>query len=175
MPHTENLIWAPPRSPLRIDYSTELLHELLRASDSGDACGPLFGMRNGNFVWILAAHRLAGAAPVGIFVARARGEVFLTESDLAFLEAQGADLALAVAGGKGGFFVRERDGSIQTIQSYEEFWLPCAQATSSGAARRLLQNAGPAIGSTKNWLRRVWLKTPHPTRLWATGRPQRAG
>ena len=160
---------------MTIDYSTELLYELLRVSDSGDARGPLFGMRNGKSVWILAAHRLAGAAPVGIFVARGRGEVFLTESDLAFLDAQRADLALAVAGGKGGFFVRERDGSIQTIQSYEEFWLPCAQATTSGAARTLLQGACPAISSIKNWLRQGWLIMPHPTRLWAAGRPQRAG
>ena len=129
MPISKNLTWAPPRSPLRIEYSTELLREVLTASGSRDARGLLFGMRNGKDVWILAANQLTGAAPVGIFVARIRGEVFLTESDLEFLETQQADLALAVVGAKGGFFVREADGSIQTILSHEEFSIPSAPVT----------------------------------------------
>ena len=119
-----NLTWAPPRSPVRIEYSTDILSEVLKASGSGDARGLLFGMRNAKDVWILAASRLSGAAPVGIFVARVRGEVFLTEADLEFFETQQADLALAVVGAKGGFFVREPDGSMQTIQSFEEFLVP---------------------------------------------------
>src|SRR5205807_8401599 len=121
VPTTENRTWAPPQSPLRIEYSAELLFEVLRACDSSDTRGLLFGMRNGKNIWILATYRLTGAAPVGVYVARGRGEVFLTESDLEFVEAQQADLALAVVGPKGGFFVRETDGSMQTIQSLEEF------------------------------------------------------
>ena len=140
-PAGNNLTWAPPPSPLRIDFSTELLYELLRARDSGDARGLLFGMRNGKLVWILAAHRLPGAAPVGIFVARARGEVFLTESDLAYFDEQRAELALAVVGGMGGFFVREADGAIRTIQSYEEFPLPDPGPLASAPIGRRLAEA----------------------------------
>jgi hypothetical protein len=122
--NSRNLTWAPPRSPVRIEYSTDILLEVLKASGSGDARGLLFGMRNAKDVWILAASHLSGSAPVGIFVARIRGEVFLTEADLEFFETQRADLALAIVGAKGGFFVREADGSVQTIQSLEEFPVP---------------------------------------------------
>jgi hypothetical protein len=62
-----------------------------------------------------------GLAPLGIFVCRARGEVFLTDDDLANFEKHGAVLALVVAGGRAGFFVREPGGSVQGIRSHEEF------------------------------------------------------
>ncbi len=57
----------------------------------------------------------------GVFVSRIRGEVFLTESDLAFLTEQSCELALVVVGGQAGFFVRESNGTIQTVRSHEEF------------------------------------------------------
>lgn len=79
---------------------------------------------------------------MGSFSARARGEVFLTESDVERLD--GLDrkaIALVIGGGIAGFFVREPDGSMQTIKSYQEFtiraprlrqplphWLPLAIA-----------------------------------------------
>jgi len=146
---TENRTWAPPQSPLRIEYSTDLLREVLTASGSGDARGLLFGMRNGKDVWILAANPLAGAALVGIFVARARGEVFLTESDLEFLETQQAHVALAVVGAKGGFFVREADGSLQSIQSFEEFPVCGVPITIESASLRHAQGSPkmPLVGA----------------------------
>jgi len=64
---------------------------------------------------------LCGMKPVGIFVCRARGEVFLTDSDLERFEKHEGTVALVVAGGRAGFFVRETDGSVQAIRSHEEF------------------------------------------------------
>jgi hypothetical protein len=126
-------IWAPPESAVRIEYSTDVLGELRGLSANGDAGGVLFGMRHGNDIRVLAAiplpvgpdSRPPGLDPVGIFVARVRGEVFLTESDLERLESAGG-VALVVAGWKAGFFVWEPDGSIQAIRSYREFPLPGA-------------------------------------------------
>ena len=57
----------------------------------------------------------------GHFICRARGEVFLTDDDLANLERHHGVLALVIAGGRAGFFVREPDGSVQAIRSHEEF------------------------------------------------------
>jgi hypothetical protein len=62
-----------------------------------------------------------GLEQIGVFVSRIRGEVFLTESDLRFLAEQGSELALVVVGSQAGFFVRESNGSIQTVRSHEEF------------------------------------------------------
>ena len=76
-----------------------------------------------------------GLAPVGIFVCRARGEVFLTDDDLANFEKHQGVLALVVAGGRAGFFVREPDGSVQAIRSHEEFKV--ADAASRPVPRRI--------------------------------------
>jgi hypothetical protein len=107
--------------------------------------------------------RLAGMHSVGIFVCRARGEVFLTDDDLGrfesaqglvalvvaggragffvreedgsvFESAQGL-VALVVAGGRAGFFVREKDGSVQAVRSHEEFLV------ANVAAARMLEPA----------------------------------
>jgi hypothetical protein len=59
--------------------------------------------------------------PVGIFVCRARGEVFLTDDDLELFERAEASVALVISGGRAGFFVREADGSVQAVRSHEEF------------------------------------------------------
>src|ERR1700722_12700731 len=85
--------------------------------------GVLFGARQRNRLRIVADETEGGLDPVGIFVVRPRGEVFLTETDLERFEVfqvPGA-VALVVAGGKAGFFVREPGGAIQSVQSYEEF------------------------------------------------------
>jgi len=89
--------------------------------------GLLFGVRHEDEVRVLTtrSHQSdstpEGLSPVGIFVCRARGEVFLTDDDLANFESHQGVLALVIAGGRAGFFVREPDGSVQAIRSHEEF------------------------------------------------------
>lgn len=111
--------WAPAASPLSVEFPAELLLELGWAQTSGT----LFGSRRGREIRVLAFNAAGddGQENVGVFVSRIRGEVFLTETDLAFLNERRADLALVVAGKRAGFFVRESDGSIQTVRSHEEF------------------------------------------------------
>jgi len=109
--------WAPPPSPVRIEYSTTLLRELRRAN----AGGVLWGFRNGSEICVLGTRRRPGLEPVGIFFVRVRGEVFLTEPDLEVFESCNVAVALVVAGAKAGFFVREADGSIDSIKSHCEF------------------------------------------------------
>jgi hypothetical protein len=117
--------WAPAGSPLNIEFPAELLHEL----GADDTSGILYGWRRGREVRAIALDAEAGDGAesgeelekVGVYVSRIRGEVFLTESDLAFLTEQSSELALVVAGGQAGFFVCESDGSIQTVRSHEEF------------------------------------------------------
>jgi hypothetical protein len=136
--------WCPPKSPLRIEFRPELLHavrlEGCRISTSipaqwtppfkrtlNQSSGLLFGVRYQDEVRVLAVRgdekdvAPEGLAPLGTFVCRARGEVFLTDDDLANFEKHRGVLALVVAGGQAGFFVRERDGSVQAIRSHEEF------------------------------------------------------
>jgi hypothetical protein len=133
--------WCPPQSLLRIEFLPELLHDVRLSSappvrgiplrwiprlnravtQSG---GLLFGVRQENEVRVLAAHANEhpdGLDPVGIFIWRERGEVFLTDEDLAKFEKHQGVLALVIAGGQAGFFVRESDGSVQAIRSHEEF------------------------------------------------------
>jgi hypothetical protein len=58
---------------------------------------------------------------IGTFANRVRGDVFMTECDLERFEQAKAAVALVVAGKRAGFFMYNPDGSIQTVQSYEEF------------------------------------------------------
>jgi hypothetical protein len=121
--------WCPPASPLRIEFRAELLDDVRRGSvrpslfhpEINQTSGLLFGLRQLDEVRILSSRGDAGLSPLGIFVCRARGEVFLTDDDLANFERHQGLLALVVAGGRAGFFVREPDGSIQAIRSHEEF------------------------------------------------------
>jgi hypothetical protein len=124
-------VWSPPQSPVRIEYSPDLLRQVRLESAGVDASGTLFGLRDGNLVRVLAVRRhanpkdprLAGLDSVGSFAARARGEVFLTESDIERFESldpTGA-IALVVAGDRAGFFIPQPDGSMQTIRSFQEF------------------------------------------------------
>jgi hypothetical protein len=150
--------WCPPKSPLRIEFRGELLHDVRREAVRPDpsaisrwkerlhpeinqSCGVLFGARHADEVRLLAARGEGEGAdagdltPLGIFVCRARGEVFLTDDDLTRFEAQQGVVALVVAGTRAGFFVRERDGSIQAIRSHEEFAVAdAARPLGSGAA-----------------------------------------
>jgi len=119
--------WSPPGRDVRIEYSEPLLREVRGFVVENDVSGVLFGrLRNG--VAVLTAARLAsddppvGLEPVGIFSARMRGEVFLTESDLQRFEKVESDaaVALVVAGTRAGFFIHESDGSLRSIKSHRE-------------------------------------------------------
>lgn len=120
-------LWAPPASSSKIEYSTELLREAARCDE-----GFLYGTRTGDRLRLAAVRReqprprdsrLAGCELLGTISSRARGEVFLTESNLEHLERSGAPIALVIAGNRAGFFVYEPDGTIQTIKSHQEFEL----------------------------------------------------
>jgi hypothetical protein len=138
--------WCPSQSPLGIEFPPELLHQVrlegaraataarlvrTRSRDRSEdhSSGVLLGVRQNQEIRVLAARstpdpddpQLAGMQPVGIFVCRARGEVFLTDRDLALFDTAQGLVALVVAGGQAGFFVREEDGSVQAIRSHEEF------------------------------------------------------
>lgn len=130
---TQYRAWSPPYSSITIEYSQELLREVRLTSLLGDASGVLYGTRNGHWIRVVAAQRalnqggfegdprLAGLEPIGVFFARARGKIFLTESDLEQFALSDRPVALVVAGTKAGFFLFEADGSIETIKSHEEF------------------------------------------------------
>jgi hypothetical protein len=109
--------WHPPESPWRID----LPEDLPRRLHPGTA-GLLYGHIDGSTIQIMSSE--AGSDPVGIYISRARGEVFLTDSDIARFEESGVAAALVVAGEKAGFFVHSSDGSLQSIRSFEEFSVP---------------------------------------------------
>lgn len=119
--HRETVrVWAPPKSPLHIEYSTALLREV---GSLIDAFGVLYGVRHGNTIRLVATRGRAGLQPVGIFASRVRGHVFLTEADLERFEKAEASVALVISGENAGFFVRDASGSIQTVRSYQEFSL----------------------------------------------------
>jgi hypothetical protein len=144
--------WCPPQSLLRIEFPPELLRDVRLSSAPparsfplrwiprlnravAQSGGLLFGVRQENEVRVLTAHANEhpdGLDPVGIFVWRARGEVFLTDEDLANFEKHQGVLALVIAGDQAGFFVRESDGSVQAIRSHEEFQVADAASRTSG-------------------------------------------
>jgi hypothetical protein len=149
--------WCPPQSPLRIEFPPELLREVrlegrepalplprrwrpLFNRAVNQSSGLLFGVQHEDEVRVVTARARPGDAipdgltPVGTYVCRARGEVFLTDDDLANFERHHSVLALVVAGGQAGFFVREPDGSVQAIRSHEEF--PVADAAAKPASAR---------------------------------------
>ena len=141
--------WCPLQSPLRIEFRAELLDDVRRVSvrpslfhpEINQSSGLLFGLRQLDEVRILSSRRDAGLSPLGIFVCRARGEVFLTDDDLANFEKHQVVLALVVAGGRAGFFVREPDGSIQAIRSHEEF--PVASLAVPPVAKNVAKKPKP--------------------------------
>lgn len=113
--------WHPPESPWRIDFPEDLPRRLRR-----ETAGLLYGRLDGSRIQITSSE--PEGDPVGIYLSRTRGEVFLTDSDIARFEESGASTALVVAGDKAGFFVRSSDGSLQSIQSFEEFSVPPARS-----------------------------------------------
>ena len=123
--------WAPPQSSLRVEFSPDLLHEVRR-----HATGLLYGLRHGNEIRVMSVARESHFEPVGTFANRLRGAVFMTESDLERFEQAEAAVALVVAGKRGGFFMTNPDGSIQTIQSFEEFSLADAISPQASQGRK---------------------------------------
>ena len=133
---TQYRTWAPTQSSIEIEYSDDLIREVRLTSLLGNANGVLYGTRNGNSIRLTASRRtlgrsgfdgdlgLAGLDPIGTFFARPRGQVFLTESDLERFEQSDGAVALVVAGTRAGFFVYEADGSIDSIKSQGEFFVP---------------------------------------------------
>ena len=113
--------WSPAASLLKVEFPAELAAELWPEPETLEASGVLYGFRSGREVHVLAAEATGDLEQVGIFIARERGEVFLTESNLELFERHKVPVALVRAGGKAGFFVREPNGSIQTVRSHEEF------------------------------------------------------
>jgi hypothetical protein len=159
--------WCPPQSPLRIEFPPELLHDVRLEGAQAErrlplrwiprfnrvvnqSSGLLFGVRHEDEVRVLEARGnrsvvdLDGLSPVGIFVCRARGEVFLTDDDLAKFESHQGVLALVVAGGRAGFFVREPDGSVQAIRSHEEFRVADAASRPSTRIKAVSELPAPA-------------------------------
>src|ERR1700722_19271487 len=137
-------VWAPVKSQMRIEYAREiprdLLRDLARQDGQVDLTGVLYGRRIARSIRVISTKPRAGLDPVGVFSTRARGDVFLTEDDLARLESlQSADaIALVIAGNTAGFFVREPGGAMQTIKSYQEF-----------PVRKILRRKPPQI---REWL-----------------------
>jgi hypothetical protein len=146
-------IWTTPQSPLRIEYSAELLRQVQREG-AGDRRGLLYGRRNDTQIRLLGARRaghtkdprLNGLDQVGAFAVRSRGEVFLTDQDLEFAERSRAEFTLVLAGGQGGFFVPEKDGSILSIRSHHEFTVPHTAPMRKGSFSRSWLNAVAMAG-----------------------------
>jgi hypothetical protein len=113
--------WAPCESPFRIEYAPDLLREIRIAKGGVDAFGMLYGLRHGQTIRLVSTRGRAGLDPLGIFAARVRGQVFLTEEDMGRFEKADACVALVTSGETGGFFVRDSAGSIEAVRSYEEF------------------------------------------------------
>ena len=144
--------WCPPDGSVRVEFGMELPREL--AASGRDLTGTLYGTANGRQVRVQAAvpdpqpdePAGEGMAAVGIFAYRLRGEVFLTESDLERFEASEAQVALVIAGQRGGFFARQADGSLQTIRSHQEFPVATVGKTSGRVPASRLWREGAVAG-----------------------------
>ncbi|MEO8096785.1 MAG: hypothetical protein ABI811_03735 [Acidobacteriota bacterium] len=154
--------WSPPQSSVRIEFTPEILHEIRAESRNGQDRGYLFGLHVGDDIRVLAAiraprrddPRLQHWEPVGVYVSRARGEVFLTDADLEQVDRVMAGVALVVVGGRAGFFTRELDGKIQAVRSHEEFSVAEAAAqaeirTPEPRLARLWRH--PALAPVQQW------------------------
>jgi hypothetical protein len=140
----ERRICTPPLSQLRIEYSADVFRDVRFESTIGEATGVLFGTRCGDQVRILAARRtddrkdprLKGLESVGIFIARAREDLSLSEHDLAAFDAAkvAGAVILVVAGSSGGFFTRTAAGSLQAVEAHHE--LPKITPALFNTARR---------------------------------------
>ena len=63
-------VWFPPQSPVRIEYSRELLRLLLPRQDGEYSSGVLYGTRTAGAVRVISARPRTDLEPVGIFAAR---------------------------------------------------------------------------------------------------------
>jgi len=125
--------WSPPQSPIRIEYPDDFWQQFQLDPARIETFGRLYGRGENNTVRL--ANKGSGEeAPIGIYFLRNRGEIFLTESNINQFESCGASVALVVAGAKAGFFVRNSDGSLQSVRSYEEFQIPRLRQKRSKAA-----------------------------------------
>lgn len=123
--------WAPAKSAVGVDFVSDIIHDIRAQSVGEHDRGYLFGRREGNDVRVSTAirtpqsgdPRTRGAEPVGVYIIRARGEVFLTDADIEQVDRVPGGVALVIAGGRAGFFVREPDGTMQAVRSHEEFLL----------------------------------------------------
>lgn len=143
--------WAPAKSAVKIEFPPDIIHDI-RAQNVGDHDrGYLFGRREGHEVRISTAirtpqaddPRTSGTEPVGVYIVRARGEVFLTDADLEQVGRVRNGIALVIAGGRAGFFAREANGTMQAVRSHEEFLVATAATQAEplarpGAAARVL-------------------------------------
>jgi len=134
--------WAPAKSPVKIEFPPDIIHDI-RAQSGDHDCGYLFGRRQGNEVRVFTAlrtphaddPRIAGLEAVGVYVTRVRGEVFLTDADLEQVDRVQNGIAFVIAGGRAGFFAREANGSIQAVRSHEEFNVADASTQAEPLAR----------------------------------------
>jgi hypothetical protein len=126
--------WAPAKSAVKIEFPPDIIHDIRAQSIGQHDRGYLFGRREGHEVRISTAirtpqsgdPRTLGTEPVGVYIVRARGEVFLTDADLAQVDRVPGGISLVIAGGRAGFFAREADGTMQAIRSHEEFLVATA-------------------------------------------------
>jgi hypothetical protein len=84
----------------------------------------LYGRVEGTTLRLAGSEDAEGQEAVGVYFLRNRGEIFLTESNVAAFEARSPTAALVIAGNRAGFFVRDSDGALQSIRSYEELTVP---------------------------------------------------
>jgi len=129
--------WAPQKSPVRIEFPPELLLDIRSETIQDHDRGYLFGVRQGNDVRALAARRapqpddpgLSGMEPLGMYISRIRGEVFLTDSDLEQLDRLDAKVALVVAGNRPVFsFARRTEPSRRSAATRSSGWRMCPRA-----------------------------------------------
>ena len=121
--------WAPAKSAVKVEFPPDIIHDIRAQSPAAHDRGYLFGWHDGSEVRITTAirtpeaddPRTAGTEPVGVYITRARGEVFLTDADLEQVDRLPGGIALVIAGGRAGFFARDADGSMQAVRSHEEF------------------------------------------------------
>jgi hypothetical protein len=150
--------WAPAKSSVKIEFPPDILHDIRAQSPAEHDRGYLFGRREANEVRISTAirtphsgdPRTRGTEPVGIYIVRARGEVFLTDADLEQVDRVPGGIALVISGGRAGFFAREVDGTMQAVRSHEEFLVSTA-ATQAEALTPFLATASAFAPPPKAW------------------------
>ncbi|MEI9812762.1 MAG: hypothetical protein WDO18_08855 [Acidobacteriota bacterium] len=128
--------WAPAKSAVKIEFMPDVLHDIRAEARGHHDRGYLFGKHGGNEVRVLAAirapqendPRVTQMEPVGIYISRSRGEIFLTDEDLEQAETVPDGIILVVAGSRAGFFSWESDGTMQAVRSHEEFTVADAAA-----------------------------------------------